>query len=46
VKLHRERTGEDAVALHADAFAAAWGDPQRTRTMRWPLFVHARRKSG
>jgi SAM-dependent methyltransferase len=46
VKLHRERTGEDAVALHADAFAEAWGDPQRTRTMRWPLFVHARRKAG
>jgi SAM-dependent methyltransferase len=45
-KTHRERTGEDAVALHADAFAAAWGDPQRTRTMRWPLFVHARRKPG
>lgn len=45
-KLHRERTGEDAVALHADALAAAWGDPQRPRTMRWPLFVHARRKQG
>lgn len=44
-KTHRERTGEDAVALHADDFAAAWGDPQRTRTVRWPLFVHARRKA-
>lgn len=43
-KRHRERTGEDAVALHADEFAAAWGDPQRTRAVRWPLFVHARRK--
>lgn len=43
-KRHRERTGEDAVALHADEFAAAWGDPQRTREVRWPLFVHARRK--
>jgi SAM-dependent methyltransferase len=45
-KTHRERTGEDAVALHADAFAAAWGDPRRTRTLRWPMFVHARRKAG
>lgn len=45
-KTHRERTGEDAVALHAGELAAAWGDPQRTRTMRWPLFVHARRKHG
>ena len=46
VKLHRERTGEDPVALHADALAAAWGDPQRTRSMRWPMFVHARKKGG
>ena len=44
VKLHRERTGEDAVALHVDALAAAWGDPERTRTVHWPMFVHARRK--
>jgi SAM-dependent methyltransferase len=43
-KRHRERTGEDAVALHADDLAAAWGDPDRTRALRWPLFVHARRK--
>ncbi|MFT3897015.1 MAG: class I SAM-dependent methyltransferase [Thermomonas sp.] len=43
-KRHRERTGEDVVALHADALAAAWGDPQRPRTVRWPMFVHARRK--
>ena len=46
VKLHRERTDEDAVALHADALAAAWGDPQHTRTVRWPMFVHARKKGG
>lgn len=38
---HRERTGEDAVALHAAALAVAWGDPERTRTVRWPLFLHA-----
>jgi len=44
-KTHRERTGEDAVSLHADALAAAWGDPERTRGVRWPLFLHARRKA-
>ena len=43
-KRHRERRGEDPVALHAEALAAAWGDPLRERTVRWPLFVHARRK--
>jgi SAM-dependent methyltransferase len=40
----REATGRDPVAAHAPAFAAAWGDPQGTRIVRWPLFVHARRK--
>ena len=43
-KRHLERSGQDPVALHADALAAAWGDPQRERTVRWPLFVQARRK--
>jgi SAM-dependent methyltransferase len=45
-KTHRERTGEDPVALHADELSVAWGDPQRSRTVRWPLFVHARKKRG
>ncbi|HVI58907.1 MAG TPA: class I SAM-dependent methyltransferase [Luteimonas sp.] len=40
----REATGVDPVAAHADAFAAAWGDPATARRVRWPLFVHARRK--
>jgi SAM-dependent methyltransferase len=40
----REATGRDPVAAHAPAFAAAWGDPAATRPMRWPMFVHARRK--
>ena len=44
-KAHRERTGEDPVALHTDALRAAWGEPGRARTVRWPLFVHARRKA-
>jgi SAM-dependent methyltransferase len=40
----REATGRDPVAAHADAFAAAWGDPLVARPLRWPLFLHARRK--
>jgi len=44
-KRYREATGIDPVAAHADALAAAWGDPATTRRLRWPLFVHARRKS-
>ena len=40
----REATGRDPVAAHADAFAAAWGDPAVPRPLRWPLFLHARRK--
>jgi len=40
----REATGHDPVAAHAPAFAAAWGDPEMARSLRWPLFVHARRK--
>ncbi len=41
-----DATGRDAVAEHAPALAAAWGEPARPRTLRWPLFVHARRKEG
>ncbi len=41
---HRQRTGEDAVARFAEAFAAGWGDPAQARRVRWPLFVHACRK--
>lgn len=43
-KRHRERTGIDPVAAHAPELARAWGDPDVDRTVRWPLFVHARRK--
>lgn len=43
-KRHRDARGEDPVALHAPAIAAAWGDPDTVRTLRWPLFAHARRK--
>lgn len=46
VAAHRRRTGRDAVADHAPALAAAWGDPARERELRWPLFLHLRRKRG
>lgn len=36
--------GEDPVAAFAPAFADAWGDPRAAREVRWPMFVHARRK--
>lgn len=43
-KRYREARGADPVAAYADAFAAAWGDADATQRLRWPLFVHARRK--
>lgn len=44
VKRHRESTGWDPVARHAGALAKAWGEAGASRRLRWPLFVHARRK--
>ncbi|WP_342316985.1 class I SAM-dependent methyltransferase [Lysobacter sp. FW306-1B-D06B] len=38
-------TGEDPVARHAPALAAAWGDADEARTIQWPLFLHLRRKA-
>lgn len=43
---HRARTGVDAVAAHHGALAAAWGDPALARRIRWPLFLHLRRRPG
>ena len=43
-KQHRERTGIDPVTVHAAEWLRTWGDPEATRIVRWPLFVHARRK--
>ncbi|HEY0660795.1 MAG TPA: class I SAM-dependent methyltransferase [Lysobacter sp.] len=37
-------TGDDPVARHAPALAAAWGDAGDVRTLQWPLFLHLRRK--
>lgn len=43
-KQYREANGRDPVAMHTAAISAAWGDPGATQPLRWPLFVHARRK--
>lgn len=40
----RIASGRDPVADHADALAVAWGEPERVRTMRWPLVLHLRGK--
>ncbi len=44
VKRYREAHGFDPVAQHAWAIAVAWRDSTQTQRLRWPLFVHARRK--
>lgn len=44
VKRYREANGIDPVAAHAWDIAIAWRDSAKTRRLRWPLFVHARRK--
>lgn len=38
-------TGDDPVARHAAALGRAWGAPDDTRLLQWPLFLHLRRKS-
>ena len=43
-KRYIDAHGVDPVAAHAPAIAKAWGDPGQTRLLRWPMFVHARRK--
>ncbi|MEG3789862.1 class I SAM-dependent methyltransferase [Lysobacter sp. CCNWLW3] len=40
----RAATGEDPVARHAPALAAAWGESEDLRLVQWPLFLHLRRK--
>lgn len=37
-------TGDDPVAHHAPALAAAWGEAGGVRTLQWPLFLHLRGK--
>jgi SAM-dependent methyltransferase len=40
----RADIGVDPVARHGPALAAAWGDAAEPRMVRWPLFLHLRRK--
>lgn len=40
---YREAIGVDPVERHASAIAEAWGAPESSRRIRWPLYVHARR---
>lgn len=42
----RSAIGQDPVALHTREFQAAWGEPERQRTMRWPVVMHLRQKAG
>lgn len=37
-------TGQDAVAEFATAFAQAWGAPEQTRRVGWPLAIRAGRR--
>ena len=41
----RAELGEDPVARHAPALTEAWGETEDVRIIRWPLFLHLRRKS-
>lgn len=45
VKRYREAHSIDPVAVHGWEIAEAWGDSSQTQRLRWPLFVHARRKA-
>jgi SAM-dependent methyltransferase len=44
-RFRRER-GSDPLTAMNDAFSAAWGDPELSRTVRWQLFVRAGRLTG
>ena len=41
----RAATGSDPVAAHADELQSAWGESERTRTLRWPLILHLRQSA-
>jgi len=40
---YQAATGEDPVAAILPALAAAWGDPESPRDIRWPIFLRAGR---
>lgn len=41
VKEYRARTGDDAVLAVTDELRAAWGDPEETKPVAWPLSIRA-----
>ena len=41
---HLQRTGVDAVVAATPAMREAWGDPERVRTVEWPLLLLAGRR--
>jgi SAM-dependent methyltransferase len=43
VHRYQEQEGADPLALIAPELAAAWGPPERRRTIRWPLFLRVGR---
>ena len=46
VQRYRQALGADPLAVVALRLAAAWGDADRTRELRWPLVVKASRVRG
>lgn len=43
IRRHDEDTGRDALAAVTTRLQQAWGDPQQTRTLTWPLTIKASR---
>ncbi|MGI9539766.1 MAG: class I SAM-dependent methyltransferase [Miltoncostaeaceae bacterium] len=43
VREYRQQHGSDAMETIREEFDDLWGDPTRTRELRWPLFVRASR---
>ena len=38
---YRQATGRDPLKMVQDELVAAWGDPARSRLLRWPIFMRA-----
>jgi ubiquinone/menaquinone biosynthesis C-methylase UbiE len=38
---YRQATGRDPIKMVQDELTAAWGDPARSRPVRWPIFMRA-----
>lgn len=44
VSRYAAQNGRDPVSMHEAVLGAEWGDADARRVIRWPLFVHLRRK--